>query len=439
MINNRRHFVCLLLMVSLSSFAFSHDIPESTNTQSTLQSTEAIVVDCIERQEGLNFVSPTDSFPAVYFPLNDSEIKESYQENTAALNTIKGYIHDILSNPFSEIRRITITGMASIEGKSAYNINLAERRALALKNYMQQEVALPDSVFEIVNGGIAWDMFNRQLEEAVFEGKEKVMRLINNTADPDRRQWLIRYLNEGKPYDFIRQHLLPQERNACVISIDVQHLHVETVERPTHVLFSQLPEMPAYLPPVTQEASTLKKPFYIAVKSNLLYDAALIPNLGVEFYLGKRWTLGVDWEHPWWYSDTHHRYWQSYGGYITLRKYFGKKAAEHPFTGQHVGLYAMGITYDVEFGGRGYQSARWNFGGGIEYGYSMPIARRLNLDFSIGVGYLTGKYKEYLPIDTHYVWQKTSNRHWVGPTKAEVSIVWLLGRGNSHARKGGNK
>jgi hypothetical protein len=65
----------------------------------------------------------------------------------------------------------------------------------------------------------------------------------------------------------------------------------------------------------------------------------------------------------------------------------------------------------------------------------MPIGRRLNLDFSIGLGFQDGEYKEYLPMDDHYVWQATHKRHWWGPTKAEISLVWLLGHGKG--KKGG--
>jgi len=50
----------------------------------------------------------------------------------------------------------------------------------------------------------------------------------------------------------------------------------------------------------------------------------------------------------------------------------------------------------------------------------------VNLDFTIGMGYLTGEYHEYLPMDDCYVWQATKNRRWFGPTKAEVSLVWLF-------------
>lgn len=105
------------------------------------------------------------------------------------------------------------------------------------------------------------------------------------------------------------------------------------------------------------------------------------------------------------------------------------------------------LTYDFEFGGKGYMGGRpggslWeksNYGFGLEYGYSLAIGRRLNLDFSLGVGYLGGTYYEYAPMDGHYVWEATKNRRWFGPTKAEVSLVWLLGRGNYNDKKGGRR
>lgn len=76
---------------------------------------------------------------------------------------------------------------------------------------------------------------------------------------------------------------------------------------------------------------------------------------------------------------------------------------------------------------------RWSYGAGLEYGYSLPIGRRLNLDFGIGFGYLGGEYKTYEPKDGHYVWQETRQRNWIGPTKAEISLIWLIG--NKKIRK----
>ena len=80
-----------------------------------------------------------------------------------------------------------------------------------------------------------------------------------------------------------------------------------------------------------------------------------------------------------------------------------------------------------------------NYAVGLEYGYSLPVGRRLNLDFTVGVGYWGGEYQKYLPEDGDYVWIETRQRHWFGPTKAEISLVWLLGRGNYNTKKEGKR
>ncbi len=164
---------------------------------------------------------------------------------------------------------------------------------------------------------------------------------------------------------------------------------------------------------------------WLALRTNLLYDAAILPNIGAEVSLGRRWTVGADWFYTSLSSDSRHRCWKGYGGYLTLRRYFGQRPMAN---GHHLGLYVLGLTYDVEFGGKGYQADHFGFGGGVEYGYSRPIGRRLSLDFSLGVGFQDGEYKTYEPIDDHYVWQSTRKRHWWGPTKAEVSLKWIIGK-----------
>ena len=180
-----------------------------------------------------------------------------------------------------------------------------------------------------------------------------------------------------------------------------------------------------------------KAPLYFAVKTNGLYDLALVPNVGVEVYAGKQWSVAANWMYAWWSSRSHNNFWRIYGGDLEVRRWFGHKAEEKPLQGHHAGVYAQLLTYDFERGGRGYLGDKWSYAFGVSYGYSLPIARRLNLDFTLGIGYLGGKYKEYLPIEGHYVWQATKNRQWFGPTKAEVSLVWLFGKQNTNPQKGG--
>jgi len=195
------------------------------------------------------------------------------------------------------------------------------------------------------------------------------------------------------------------------------------------VLCSIFPMMYAQDGPSTRVEEEPAKPF-MALRTNALYDAVLVPNIGVEVWLPMNFTLGFDWFGSWIKSDKAHFYWQGYGGYLTARYYFGKTAEAYPMAGHHVGIYGSILTYDIEWGGTGYQAAKPGFGGGVEYGYSLPLQYNLCFDFTIGVGYQGGEYKVYRPTNDgtgHYEWISTKMRNWWGPTKAEVTLKWLIG------------
>ncbi len=168
--------------------------------------------------------------------------------------------------------------------------------------------------------------------------------------------------------------------------------------------------------------------FFMAIKSNLLYDLLIIPNIGVEFPIGKHYSVQGNWMYAWWKSDKHAWYHRTYGGEVEFRRWIGKKHLNRKLTGWHAGIYGQMLTYDFVWGNKGYLGDRWSWGAGVEGGWSKAIGKRLNLDFALNFGYLTGVYQEYISQDGCYVWQATKNRHWIGPTKAEVTLVWLLGK-----------
>ena len=163
----------------------------------------------------------------------------------------------------------------------------------------------------------------------------------------------------------------------------------------------------------------------IQLKTNLLYDAVVVPNISAEMHLGRNYSIALGYWYTWWSSNPSHKYWRSYGGEIDLRKYFGKQTARKTLTGHHLGVVSQMGMYDVERGQRGYMSD-FSYTIGAEYGYSFPIARRLSLDLALAVSYFGGTYKVYDPIDNHYVWQETRTRKWFGPVKADVTLAFQL-------------
>ncbi|MBD5247183.1 MAG: DUF3575 domain-containing protein [Barnesiella sp.] len=186
---------------------------------------------------------------------------------------------------------------------------------------------------------------------------------------------------------------------------------------------------------------------FISLKTNMLYDAAAIPNIGAEVYIGRNISVAAQWNYAWWSCESRHRYWRIYGGDVVARYWFGNAAKIKPLTGHHVGIYAGALTFDVEWGGKAYMGGRpggtlWDrcmINAGVEYGYSLPVTRRLNIDFTIGLGYFGGIVEKFTPTDGYYLWESTTRQTWIGPTKAEISLVWLIGRDNFNAKKGGDR
>lgn len=164
----------------------------------------------------------------------------------------------------------------------------------------------------------------------------------------------------------------------------------------------------------------------IALKTNLLVDGAMVPNLGVEVVFQQQWSVALNYYMAWWHNNKKHRYWEAYAGSIEIKKGLGKRAINDALEGHHLGAYFMAGSYDFE---RGYKGLRSDFmyNVGLSYNYGVKIAKSLYLDFGIGLGYLGGKYKKYKPQDDYYCVYSRKRSHFFGPTKAEISLVWSIG------------
>lgn len=185
-----------------------------------------------------------------------------------------------------------------------------------------------------------------------------------------------------------------------------------------------------------------KKMYPLAITTNLLCDVALTPNIGIKVPVGTHLTVGADWMYARWHRASRHRYWHLYGGNLDVQYRIGNVPERYGrFAGHHIGVYASMSCYDFQFGEHtGVLSDKYNYAAGISYTYSMPVARRLNIEFGIGIGCLWGRYKKHHPIDDHDVWLSTHNLQWVGPTRAGISLVWTVGgKEGDLNRKGGGR
>lgn len=166
-------------------------------------------------------------------------------------------------------------------------------------------------------------------------------------------------------------------------------------------------------------------PEVIGLRTNLVYDALLLPNLGIEYGFGDRWSVLGSLTADWIEHDRSHYYWRMLCGEVEGRMWLDGDYRAYRMQGQHVGAYAALYRYDIEFGHKGNQSDL-SYGLGLSYGYSLCLWRSLSLDFTAAVGYIGGKYREYEPQDGEYHWLADKWRHYVGPTRVEAALVWHI-------------
>ncbi len=405
----------------------------------------------------------------IYYRTASARLELPYMDNDRHLAALGDSIRSLGADPAVVLRRILIQASASPDGNTAANKELARKRGEDLRDYLKDNLSLPDSIFTLQPQGEGWSELAEKLGRTDAPWRDKAIAIIRDTPEwvvregkvVDGRKRQLMNLAGGRAWHYMKENLFDSLRSGALVVCEVERIErvkpepeytPAEVRQATDMTADNTEETPSTEPESTatlynKEDETVPqdntevgnggKPFFMAVKTNLLYDAALVPNVGLEFYLGKGWSVCGDWMYAWWSKDAKHRYWRVYGGELEVRKYFGRKAAEKPLQGHHLGVYAQGLTYDFETGGKGYLSD-FGYGVGVEYGYSLPVAKRLNIDFGLGVGYGGGKYKVYDPEDGCYVYKETKKRRWFGPTKAEISLVWLLGHGNEN-KKGGTK
>lgn len=404
----------------------------------------------------------TDSVK-IYFKQSRINYVPTLHGNQSALDKIADSLAIVGGDTsIYRLRRIHVVGAASPEGSIRFNKWLSEQRAATLFNYLTSNGTFLSSVSDSVKTheflGRDWRGLLRMVQNDYnTPSRDEVIALLNDIISTDGAvidgvDPLIRLkrLAGGKPYLYMYRKMFPELRASKVV------LWFDRVPNPFNapsiaprlaplsLSYAPVPEISVNAVPQPRKAPS---PFYMSLRTNMLYDLGLVPNIGADFYLGKNFSLSAFWTYAWWKTDRKHWYWRTYGGDVALRYWFGKAAAAKPLTGHHIGIYAQALTYDFEFGNKGYMAGQpggnifdqANLGAGIEYGYSLPITPRLNLDFTASVGYMGGKCWEYVAEDDCYVWQRTKKTRWFGPTKLEVSLVWLIGKANINLGKGGKR
>ncbi|MDE6324217.1 MAG: DUF3575 domain-containing protein [Paramuribaculum sp.] len=387
----------------------------------------------------------TDSV-TVFFPVSETGIYENYMDNRTRLDSFARNLDSLGLNPCNKLHKIEVWATASPEGSYMFNRNLSDGRAKSMISWLADRLSFPDSIATISNTVRNWTGLRSAVSaDSLIPDRNTVIDLLaeylsarhDTSVASNRLLHSLRTIDNGLPYRYMLADIFPSLREATIrVTYDRVSCHLPRMAGriahapPSFSDTGSLADGSSFRTPPSTPPHNAKW----ALRTNLLYDALAVPDIGAELYLGRNISLQCEWMYAWWSHRVRNFFWRIYGGDIGLRWWFGKTARRQHLSGHHIGIYAQTLIWDFELGRRGYMggqpgAAIWdraNYGCGIEYGYSMPLAKHFNIDFCIGIGYIGGVCREYLPQCGHYVWQSTKNLNYIGPTKTEISLVYIF-------------
>lgn len=240
----------------------------------------------------------------VYFRQGYSILELDYRANAKRLAAFADSIRILQRDASCRMKTLRIVGTASPEGVSVLNARLSEKRAKNLAAWLEEHLSVEEAVLDIQASGIDWEGLERAVAASDMPYRDEVLEILRNTpvwvirdgkvADSRNRQ--LGMLRGGRAWRYMEEHFFPALRSAgvrlvCEMEcsapvVPAPQPQPEPAPEPESEPVAESAPVPVEL--LVQPESPARKPFYMSLKTNLLYDAALIPNIGAEFYAGRR-------------------------------------------------------------------------------------------------------------------------------------------------------
>ena len=369
----------------------------------------------------------------VYFRQGYSRLQPAFRENGIRLDEFMRRVSEMHADSTARLNSIDIVAYASPEGSFTLNRKLARKRAENISAYLRGNMPfLSGSLFNVQPKGIDWNGLAAMVEASDMRYRSEVLNILRNVPETtyrngkliDSRLKRLMDLRGGRPYNYMLEHFFPELRSAGAyvvcdfVRIAQPAIPINKPNEPNEANGAN--EVDAAIP----VANELPERDYDrwAIKSNALYLAAGVTNIGGEYAFHPHWsvdfplvyspyTLARTYRMRFLYIQPEARYW-----------------LDRPMKGHFFGVHLHAGVFNVSLDNRNrYQSEKGFHGAGISYGYTMPLSRRWSMEFTVGVGYAFTRYCTYYNVPNGLRYEKDRPYNYWGLTKLGLNFVYRFG------------
>lgn len=363
------------------------------------------------------------------FPHAVSNLQNYPKINIAAIELMQ-----MLEDPDIELDRVYVCGSTSPEGLWGENVTLSQARTDNVARYIQYALDIPE--YKIIKKSLVedWDRLADMIEESEdLPYKYEALHIIR-TKDWGERKTALRKLGGGKVWKILEKDYFPELRSVrfgifCKIKPQPEKPKIDTVYIRDTIYIREVVKEPVVYQQQTQtknepvltevpvatkskrtrqaksnapstDGNGYRPGWNIGIKTNLLSDAMVIPDLGVEFQLGRHLSLNLEgWFTPFNIFVPQDKTTNVYGFRPQFRIWFGKETMRR---GSYLALDGACMWYTMQWrDGLLYQNGKeglydkdagnsapvWS--AGFSYGYSLGLGKKAawGIEFDLGLGY----------------------------------------------------
>jgi outer membrane protein OmpA-like peptidoglycan-associated protein len=151
----------------------------------------------------------------IMFLTGQSTIRPDLFNNRAELEKIASSINYVKDEPAARITSISIEAHSSPEGTYQSNLELSERRANSLREYVSRHFDVSSHLIRSVGMGEDWDGLVKLIEaDTSIENRMEILYIIREVGIFAGREKQLMDLSGGRPYRYMLSRLFPRLRRS---------------------------------------------------------------------------------------------------------------------------------------------------------------------------------------------------------------------------------
>jgi hypothetical protein len=146
-------------------------------------------------------------------------LENGYMGNSSVIDTLANLISSMVADSLAQIEVVQLVGYSSPENSERSSRDLGLRRARSLRDKLKYHCNLPDSVFEIIDGGRNWELIYESVGNGDVASGDTLVAVLRAEKAPARRETLLRGFMNGNVLRMLSDNALNAQRQACCARI----------------------------------------------------------------------------------------------------------------------------------------------------------------------------------------------------------------------------